>query len=65
MLPFKRELLMAAYEETIKLYEEHAERSADFRQIYTQWKDFRTKVYSWNRTNELRFDRFAMQAAAT
>ena len=65
VLPFKRELLMAAYEETIKLYEEHAERSADFRQIYTQWKDFRTKVYSWNRTNELRFDRFAMQAAAT
>ncbi|MEL6854143.1 MAG: ABC transporter substrate-binding protein [Cyanobacteria bacterium J06607_13] len=63
VLPFDRVILEAAYLETQKLYEEYAGSNEAFNTLYSQWKDFRAQVYSWNKINELSFDRFAMKAA--
>lgn len=62
VIPFSRDILTAAYAETTQLYEDYAESSTDFRQIYSQWKQFRAQIYNWNRINELSFDQFVIQA---
>lgn len=61
VLPFDRVILESAYQETQKLYEEYANSHQSFSALYSQWKTFRTQVYSWNQINELSFDRFTMQ----
>ena len=60
VMPFNQEILTAAYAETTQLYEEYADSSTDFRRLYTQWKQFKAQIYSWNRINELSFDQFVM-----
>lgn len=63
VLPFNRDILEAAYAETIQLYADYAAQSQSFREIYDQWQQFRKQIYSWNRINELSFDRFVSQTA--
>ena len=60
VMPFNQEILTAAYAETTQLYEEYADSSTDFHRLYTQWKQFKAQIYSWNRINELSFDQFVM-----
>lgn len=61
VLPFSHNILEAAYAETTQLYENYATTSQSFQEIYSQWQQFRKQIYSWNRINELSFDRFVNQ----
>ncbi|MEB3282637.1 MAG: TRAP transporter substrate-binding protein [Lyngbya sp.] len=58
---FSPEILQAAENVTFELYEEKASQDPTFKQIYQQWKAFRSQVYQWHRVNELGFVSFAFQ----
>ena len=63
LLPFSQDILQIAREVAFQLHEEIAEQNATFRQIYEQWKLFRSHAYQWNRINELSFANFAFNDA--
>jgi TRAP-type mannitol/chloroaromatic compound transport system substrate-binding protein len=52
---YSKEILTAAETEAFKLYDGYAAADADFKAIYEQWKQFRERVYAWNKTNEFPF----------
>ncbi len=54
---YSDEILEAAYQATLELYDEFS-ADADFKAIYDQWNEFRTRVYSWNLANEFAFTSF-------
>jgi TRAP-type mannitol/chloroaromatic compound transport system substrate-binding protein len=60
LLPYGDAILKAARDAAFELYEETAAGDTQFRQIYEPWKVFRTRVYRWNRVNELGFAQFAL-----
>lgn len=62
LLPYSDAILTAARDAAFELYEETAARDATFRQIYEPWKQFRTRVYRWNRVNEMGFANFALNS---
>ncbi len=55
---YSDEIMQAAYEATLALYDEFAAADADFKAIYEQWLAFRTSVISWNKFNEGAFSTF-------
>ncbi len=58
---YSRDILQAAYKTTFELLDEKASQDASFREVYDRWKMFRTRIYQWNRVNELSLDRFTLQ----
>lgn len=61
---YSDEILGVAEEAAMALYDEFSEKDADFRQIYEQWSEFRTGVYTWNKTNEAAFTTFVYSKLA-
>lgn len=57
--PYSDEIMAAAEDAAFALYEADASNDTTFKQVYDQWKAFRDEIYTWNRTNELRFSTFA------
>lgn len=58
---YSPDILQAAQTAAFELYENDASQDATFREVYLQWKAFRSQVYQWNRVNELSFSSFATQ----
>lgn len=52
---YSKEIMTAAETEAFKLYDGYAAADADFKAIYEQWKQFRDRVYAWNKINEFPF----------
>jgi TRAP-type mannitol/chloroaromatic compound transport system substrate-binding protein len=61
LTPYSAEIMKAAEKISFDLYEENASKDKAFREIYTQWKQFRDQIYKWNAINELSFANFALQ----
>ena len=55
---YSDEIMQAAYEATMALYDEFAASDADFKAIYDPWLAFRESVISWNKFNEGAFSTF-------
>lgn len=53
--PYSEEIMAAAEEQSFKLFDEFSAKDADFKALFETWKDFRTGVYEWNKTNEAGF----------
>jgi TRAP-type mannitol/chloroaromatic compound transport system substrate-binding protein len=53
-------ILKAAEQAALSLYEENAEKNADFKKVYAPWKTFRDQIYQWHRVNEISFATFAV-----
>lgn len=51
-------ILKAARDATDQILADNA-RDSGFKQIYDQWRTFRSQVIDWNRVNEFSFARFA------
>ena len=60
--PFSKEIMEAAYQSAIQLYEEYAREDPEFKQIYEQWKNFKENIYQWVQTNELNFSEFMVNS---
>lgn len=58
LTPYSQDILQAAQKASFALYDENASKDATFKQVYEQWKDFRQKIYNWNRVNELSYANF-------
>lgn len=56
---YSPEILQAAKRASFELYEETAGEDTTFKDIYTQWKNFREQIYNWNKINELSFALFS------
>lgn len=55
---YSDEIMKAAEQASFALYDEFAAQDADFKAILTEWKQFRDRVYAWNKLNEGSFERF-------
>ena len=58
MRSFSDEILNAAYDAAFALYEENAQKEAEFKTIYDEWIKFRKSIVSWHSTNELAYMNF-------
>jgi TRAP-type mannitol/chloroaromatic compound transport system substrate-binding protein len=56
--PYSQEILVAAQKESFALYDEFAAKDADFKTIYEQWKQFRSRIYAWDKLNQGAFTNF-------
>ncbi len=63
LLPFSPEILRTAKEIAIDIHQELAAEDTAFRQVYEQWRQFRSEVYQWNQINEMSFADFAFNAS--
>ena len=52
---YSKEIMTAAETEAFKLYDGYAAADPDFKAVYEPWKQFRDRVYAWNKTNEFPF----------
>lgn len=57
---YSDDILKAAQKQAFALYEENADQSASFKQLYEPWKKFRKQINQWHRTNEASFTSFVM-----
>lgn len=55
---YSSEIMDAAYNAAMELYDEFAASDADFKTIYDNWSAFRTSIFDWNRANEFGFTTF-------
>ncbi|MGF1538440.1 MAG: TRAP transporter substrate-binding protein [Elainellaceae cyanobacterium] len=56
-------VLRQAQQTAFEMYEDMAADAA-FHAMYGNWKDFRRRIYDWNRLNELGFAEFSFNAAS-
>jgi TRAP-type mannitol/chloroaromatic compound transport system substrate-binding protein len=56
--PFPQDLMIAAFNESMKLYEELSARNENWRKVYTDYARFRGDQNLWFRFTEATFDRF-------
>lgn len=63
LTPYSKEIMQAAQKASFDLYEESAGKDATFKQVYEQWKQFRSQIYQWNKINELSFSEFSIGSA--
>lgn len=56
--PFPRDIMQASYKAAFELYDEIAQKNADFKKVYDHWKAFRETEYGWFRVAENSFDQF-------
>lgn len=55
---YSDEIMKAAEDASFGLYDEFAAKDADFKGVFDEWKQFRDRVYAWNKLNEGSFERF-------
>ncbi|NJO81077.1 MAG: TRAP transporter substrate-binding protein DctP [Cyanobacteria bacterium RM1_2_2] len=55
---YSDEIMKAAEQASFQLYDEFAAKDADFKAVFEQWQQFRSRVYAWNNLNEGSFERF-------
>ncbi|TAF53741.1 MAG: ABC transporter substrate-binding protein [Oscillatoriales cyanobacterium] len=55
--PYSEEILAAAEKSSFELFDEFSAKDADFKAIFTVWKEFRDRIYTWNNINESSFTR--------
>lgn len=60
---YSEEILNAAYEAAMSLYDEFAASDADFAAIYEQWNAFRASVSGWSNLNEFAFNQYIKSRA--
>ena len=53
LVPYSRDILEAAEQVSFEIYEDHAAKSQDFRQVYEPWSRFREDISRWDRINRL------------
>ncbi len=56
--PYSQEILAGAEKASFAIYDEFAGKDADFKAIFEEWKQFRDRVYAWNKLNESSFTNF-------
>ncbi|MFZ9737446.1 MAG: TRAP transporter substrate-binding protein [Prochlorotrichaceae cyanobacterium] len=59
---YSEEILTAAEQATLSLFDEFSAQDADFKAIFEQWKTFRDRLYTWNNVNEGSFERFSYRS---
>jgi TRAP-type mannitol/chloroaromatic compound transport system substrate-binding protein len=62
LVPYSKEIMQAAQKASFDFYEESAGKNPTFKQVYEQWKQFRSQLYQWNKINELSFSDFTLGA---
>ncbi|GFE70551.1 TRAP dicarboxylate transporter- DctP subunit [Chroococcus sp. FPU101] len=55
---YSPEILTAAEQAAFAIYDEFAAKDADFKAVYEEWKQFRTRIYAWHKLNEGSFTNF-------
>lgn len=60
---FSDDIMTAARAASEEILEEHAAGSAQYREVYDHWRNFRDASYRWFGTAELRFASFAFEGA--
>lgn len=55
---YSEEIMNAAQQAALSLYDEFAAKDQDFQAVYSNWKGFRDRVYAWDNLNESNFTRF-------
>ncbi len=55
---YSNEIMAAAQQASVELYEEQASQNPSFAEIYGPWREFRDQVRQWTETNQLPFDTF-------
>jgi TRAP-type mannitol/chloroaromatic compound transport system substrate-binding protein len=56
---YSPEILAAAEKAAFDLYAGFAGKDADFEKIFSEWKQFRDRIYAWNNINSASFDRYS------
>jgi TRAP-type mannitol/chloroaromatic compound transport system substrate-binding protein len=56
--PYSEEILQAAAKASFALYDEFAAQDVDFKAVYEQWKQFRDRIYAWDKLNQGSFTNF-------
>jgi TRAP-type mannitol/chloroaromatic compound transport system substrate-binding protein len=60
--PYSQEILAAAEKASFELYDEFAAKDADFKAVFEQWKQFRERIYAWNKLNEASFTNYVYKS---
>ena len=55
LVPYSKNILEAAKQASVEIYEGHGAKNQDFRQIHESWSRFREDISHWNRINQLAF----------
>jgi TRAP-type mannitol/chloroaromatic compound transport system substrate-binding protein len=56
--PYSEEILQAAEQAAFALYDDFAAKDADFKAVYEPWKQFRDRIYAWDKLNQGSFTNF-------
>jgi TRAP-type mannitol/chloroaromatic compound transport system substrate-binding protein len=56
--PYSEEILQAASKAAFALYDDFAAKDADFKAVYEPWKQFRDRIYAWDKLNQGSFTNF-------
>ncbi|MEY3673641.1 MAG: Alpha-keto acid-binding periplasmic protein TakP precursor [Pseudomonadota bacterium] len=62
LFPFPKDMMDAAFKESMALYEEIGQKNPNWKKIYTDYSAFRKEANQWFRFTEARFDSY-MQSA--
>jgi TRAP-type mannitol/chloroaromatic compound transport system substrate-binding protein len=62
LTPYSAEIMKAAQTASLDLYAENAAKDKTFKEVYTQWQQFRKEIYRWNAINELSFASFSYKS---
>lgn len=65
LTPYSDEIMTAAEEASMALYDELAAQDADFKMVYDEWTKFRTGIYAWHDINEGGMSRFVHSKLGT
>lgn len=61
--PYSQEILEAAEKAAFALYDEFATKDADFKAVYEPWKQFRDRIYAWDKLNQGSFTNFVYKTS--
>ncbi len=59
LVPYSNEILKAAQQASLEIYEENSSKDASFKEVYQSWNEFRKQVMQWNTINDLSYANFA------
>jgi TRAP-type mannitol/chloroaromatic compound transport system substrate-binding protein len=60
---FSPEILQAAYNASLEVYDEFSTKYPEFKKIYEGWSKYRTELNQWFNINEAAFDNFMFRAS--
>jgi TRAP-type mannitol/chloroaromatic compound transport system substrate-binding protein len=58
LVAYPQDILEAAEKISLQIYEDNASKDTGFKEIYTQWKQFRDDIIQWNNINEFSYANF-------